>query len=215
MHGSSGDINQRERSISICQSVILARNSKLDLTNKALEESPKLGNANWLIFADSTGVAEKVQSRLAQMDKQSILVKRSGLLHLVSETEFAIHPGSQKDINLAIDLVAKKGNFQGIIFLWGLDSVPNEQLDVDQIIGAEENSSVAMMNIMKYLNSTNYEKNPEIWMATSGAQSVEGIPETIQLSQAGLRGVNRVVLNEFPVFSSTMVDSVILFRRTN
>ena len=33
-----------------CQSVILARNKKLDLTNKALEESPKLGQADWLIW---------------------------------------------------------------------------------------------------------------------------------------------------------------------
>ncbi len=33
-----------------CQSVILARNEKLDLTNKALEESPKLGNGRLACF---------------------------------------------------------------------------------------------------------------------------------------------------------------------
>ena len=102
--------------------------------------------------------------------------------------------------------MAEKGKFQGIIFLWGLDSVSNEQLNVENILQAEDHSSLTMMNIMKQLNATNYEKNPEIWMITSGAQSVEGSPETVQLSQAGLRGVNRVIINEFPVFNSTMVD---------
>ncbi len=195
-----------EKNDSSCQSVILARNSKLDLTNKAIEESPKLGRSNWLLFADNTGVAERIQSRFAALDKQTFMVKRSELFRQISDTEFAINPGNQEEMNQVIDKVAENGKFQGIIFLWGLDSVPNGQLDVNQIIDAEKQSSVAMMNIMKYLNSTNYEENPEVWMITSGSQSVEGDPETIQLSQAGLRGVNRVVLNEFPVFNSTMVD---------
>jgi len=195
-----------EKNDSSCQSVILARNEKLDLSNKALEESPKLGQADWLVFADDKGVAEIMQSRLAAMDKQAYMVKRAGLYQKISETEFEIDPGSQDDVKKIIDMLAEKGNFQGMIFLWGLDSVSNEQLNVDHIIDAELQSSVAMMNIMKHLNATNYDHNPEIWMITSGAQSVGGIPTTIQLSQAGLRGVNRVIINEFPVFNSTMVD---------
>ncbi len=195
-----------ENNDSSCQSVILARNEKLDLTNKALEESPKLGRADWLLFADDKGVAEMIQSRLAAIEKQSYMVRRGGKFSKINETEFEIDPKSQDDVKRLIDLVAEKGVFQGIIFLWGLDSVANEQLNVDNIIQSEDNSSLAMMNVMKHLNTTNYQKNPEIWMVTGGAQSVGGTPETIQLSQAGLRGVNRVIINEFPVYNSTMVD---------
>ncbi len=36
-----------EKNDASCQSVILARNEKLDLTNKVLEESPKLGKADY------------------------------------------------------------------------------------------------------------------------------------------------------------------------
>ncbi len=157
-----------------CQSVILARNEKLDLTNKALEESPKLGKADWLVFADETGVAGQIQSRLAALDKQSTLIKRGKEFRELTETAFEIDPGSQEDVNRLIDLMAKKGTFQGIIFLWGLDSVPNEQLNIESIIQAEDHSSRTMMNVMKKLNDSNFEKNPEIWMITSGAQSVGG-----------------------------------------
>jgi hypothetical protein len=59
-----------EKNDASCQSVILARNEKLDLTNKVLKESPKLGRADWLLFADKSGVAEIMQSRLAAMDKE-------------------------------------------------------------------------------------------------------------------------------------------------
>ena len=195
-----------ENNDSSCQSVILARNNKLDLTNKALEESPKLGKADWLVFADDTGIADLVQSKLRAINKKPYLVKRAEHFKQISETEFGIDPGSQEETDRVIDMVADKGAFEGIVFLWGLDSVSNEQLTAESIVHAEDKSSLEMMNIMRRLNETNYEKNPEIWMITSGAQSVDQSPETVQLSQAGLRGVNRVIINEFPVFNSTMVD---------
>jgi len=189
-----------------CQSVILARNSKLDLTNKALEESPKLGQADWLVFADDKGVADLIQAKLAAADKQSYMIKPAEKFKKISETRFEIDPKNQEDVDSLIDMLAGNGKFQGIIFLWGLDLSPNEQLTTDHIIQGEEQSSITMMNVMRKLNETNYEKNPEIWMITSGAQEVGGTPETVQLSQAGLRGVNRVIVNEFPIFNSTMVD---------
>ncbi|MDX2432932.1 MAG: SDR family NAD(P)-dependent oxidoreductase, partial [Bacteroides sp.] len=189
-----------------CQSVILARNEKLDLSNKALEESPKLGQADWLVFADDSGVASQVQARFAALDKETFMIKRGTEFRKHSENEFEIDPGSQEDVNSIIDLVAARQKFQGIIFLWGIDSVSNEQLSIPNILEAEDRSSRTMMNVMKKLNDTNYEENPEIWMITSGAQSVGGLPETVLLSQSGLRGVNRVIVNEFPVFNSTMLD---------
>ncbi len=162
--------------------------------------------ADWLVFADDSGVAAQIQARLAALDKRTIIVKRGTEFRELSETEFEIDPGSQVDVNKVLDHVAGKKMFQGLIFLWGLDSVPNEQLSIHHILEAEGHSSRTMMNVMKKLNDSNYEKNPEIWMITSGAQSVGGSPETVQLSQAGLRGVNKVILNEFPVYNSTMVD---------
>ncbi len=195
-----------ENNDSSCQSVILARNKKLDLTNKVLEESPKIGRADWLVFADKKGVARMISSRLGSIEKQIYTVNRGSGYKITGEREFEIDPANQDHVNRVIDLVAEKGNFQGIIFLWGLDSAPNPQLSIENIIEAEDHSSLTMMNVMKYLNSTNYDQNPEIWMITSGAQSVAGMPETVQLAQAGLRGVNRVIINEFPVFNSTMVD---------
>ncbi|HEC44649.1 MAG TPA: SDR family NAD(P)-dependent oxidoreductase [Bacteroides sp.] len=189
-----------------CQSVILARNTRLDLTNKAIEESAKLGVGDWLVFADGKGVADLIDSRLSAIEKQSYKINRAEKYKQISETEFEIDPANQEDTDKLIDMLAGKGRFEGIIYLWGLDSVPNDQLTTETILQAEDDSSRTMMNVMKKLNSTNYEKKPEIWMATSGAQSVGGNPETVELSQAGLRGVNRVIVNEFPIFNSTMVD---------
>ncbi|MFH1319653.1 MAG: SDR family NAD(P)-dependent oxidoreductase [Bacteroidota bacterium] len=191
---------------SSCQNVILARGKKLELSNKTIEESPKLGEADWLVFADSTGVADKIRDKLAALNKQSYIVKCGAGFKKISEFEFEIDPIDQKGVDKLIDLVAEKGKFQGIIYLWGLNSAENDQLTVESIIASEKHSSIMIMNIVRKLNAANYDENPDIWMISSGAQSVGGDPETNRMSQAGLRGVSRVVINEFPIFNSTMVD---------
>ena len=63
-----------------------------------------------------------------------------------------------------------------------------------------------LMNVMRKLNATNYPEKPGIWLLSSGAQSIGGLPASINLAQEGLRGVSRVVVNEFPLFKSRMVD---------
>ena len=63
-----------------------------------------------------------------------------------------------------------------------------------------------MMNIMKKLNDTQYKNNPAIWVLLSGSQTVAGSPELLNLSQEGLRGVSRCIVNEFPNYITTVVD---------
>ncbi len=85
-----------EKNESSCQSVILARNEKLDLTNKTLEESPKLGQADWLVFADDMGVGEFIQSRLTAIDKQSYIVKRGKAFKKISDMNLRLIQEARK-----------------------------------------------------------------------------------------------------------------------
>ncbi|MBK9193159.1 MAG: SDR family NAD(P)-dependent oxidoreductase [Crocinitomicaceae bacterium] len=113
---------------------------------------------------------------------------------------------SQSDADTVINFISARNNFEGIIFAWGLDLADNSKLSAETIVKSEENGSIMLMNIMRKLNQETYSVNPKIWMLSSGAQTVGGIPELINLSQEGLRGVSRVVVNEFPNYISSMVD---------
>ena len=93
-----------------------------------------------------------------------------------------------------------------MIFGWGIDLVSNNDLNPDTIMEAEGLGSIMLMNIMRKLNDSSYRKNPKQWVLFSGAQSVGGSLEEINLGQEGLRGVSRVVVNEFPNYITTMVD---------
>ncbi len=195
-----------EKNDSSCQSIILARAEKLEISFKEEENKAKTEEASWIVFADEKGISEKVSSKLSALNKNCIFVKRGDGFKKNSETEYQVNQISQKDVDKVIDFVIADGGFQGIIYAWGLDAITNNELNAESIVKAEESGSIMLMNLMRKLNTSNFNENPAIWILSSGAQSIAGVPVTVNMSQEGLRGVSRVVVNEFPNYISTMVD---------
>ncbi len=189
-----------------CQSVIMARAEKRDLEEKVVENEKKTAIADYLVFADHKGVTDKLSAQLAGINKTSINVTIGSGFKQISDTEFEIGAMSQDDCNKVIDHVNARGSLEGVVFGWGLDLVSNENLTADSIEEAEELGSIMLMNIMRKLNECSYKINPSIWVLSSGAQCVGGSPELINLGQEGLRGVARVIVNEFPNYPATMID---------
>lgn len=194
-----------EKNDSSCQSIIMARSGKLDLSGKIAENESKKLAADWLVFADESGIAAKTIKKLDALNKTSIVVKKAAKFKKVSDTLFEADPNSQADADAVLDHITKNGKFQGIVYAWGLDAPGNDNINTDVIVKCEENS-VMLMNIMRKLNLSNFKSNPDIWILSSGTQVVAGHPKTINLNQTGLRGVSRVVVNEFPLYKTTMVD---------
>ncbi len=189
-----------------CQSVIVAKAPRIDLSVIAKENLAKSAPADWLIFADRGGITDVINSQLTKNNKSCTVVTIGKSFKKLAEKQFEINSMLQEEVDQLIDSISEKGTFQGIIYGWGLDSVSNDQINEESLLQAEERSSIMLMNIMRKLNKTNYDKKPAIWILSSGAQNVGGTPKTINLSQTGLRGVSRVVVNEFPLFHTSLVD---------
>ena len=195
-----------ERNDSSCQSVIVARSPRIDRSKLVKENPGKKARANWLVFADDKGVSDKIMNHLKKLNKNCIVIHRGGDFSESTKNEFTIDSLDQEGADKLIEYISDEDNFQGLIFAWGLDSADNNKLSESTIIKAEEDSSAMMMNIMRKLNKMNYEKNPDIWVLLRGTQVVGDSPTTINLSQQGLRGVSRVIVNEFPNYKTSLVD---------
>ena len=64
----------------------MARAEKLDLSAKADENPAKLANADWLVFADDSGVANKIVSKLGALNKECTIVKKGTGFNKISDT---------------------------------------------------------------------------------------------------------------------------------
>jgi len=189
-----------------CQSIIMARAEKIDFTDKVVVNETKTAVADYLIFGDHKGVTDKLAAQLGDLNKTSINVTIGSEFKQISDTEFEVGAMSQEDCDKVIDHVNSSGKLEGIVFGWGIDLVSNEDLTAESIEQAEGLGSIMMMNIMRKLNTTSFKVNPSIWVVLSGSQTVAGSPEFLNLGQEGLRGVARVIVNEFPNYATTVVD---------
>ncbi|NQV52846.1 MAG: SDR family NAD(P)-dependent oxidoreductase [Flavobacteriales bacterium] len=189
-----------------CQTVIMARSKKLSFEELEVNSEAKNAAGNWLVFADDKGVSEKTIERMSGLNKSCTTVVLGNEFKKLGDSQFAIDPNSQDDVNKVIDAIKEKGSFEGIIYAWGLDLIENSELSVSSIIEGESHGTLTMMNILKKLNETQFKKNPSVWVLLSGSQTVAGSPELLNLSQEGLRGVSRCIVNEFPNYVTTLVD---------
>ncbi len=189
-----------------CQTVVMARAEKLNIETNESDNEAKTAIGNWLVFTDHKGVADKVIDHLKTLSKTCITVEIGEGYKEVANGKFNVDPHSQDDVNKVLDFVNKQGNFEGIIYAWGLDLLDTNGLSAETIEQGESQGTIMIMNIMRKLNETQYKKNPDIWVLFSGSQTVAGSPELINLSQEGLRGVSRCIVNEFPNYITTLVD---------
>ncbi len=189
-----------------CQTVILARAGKLNLEADERNDESRTDAATWLIFQDNQGVSDKLIARLETLNKTCITVKIGQDFEEMPDGHFLVNATSQDHVDKVLDFVNTQGQFEGIIYAWGLDLPGNAHLSVETIEHGESRASIMMMNIMRKLNETQYKKNPNLWVLFSGSQQVAGLPELINLGQEGLRGVSRCIVNEFPNYLTTLVD---------
>lgn len=188
------------------QNIIMARAAKLDLSAGTQENEDKTKEADWLVFADQSGVADGIISRLGALNKTCVVVKLGAGYEKVSDTEYVIDSVSQEDCNKVLDEVKGRGKFQAILNTLAFDLPSNDELNEKTIVEAEDHGSMVIMNLMRWLNQANFDKNPSIWNVFKGSQTVGGTPELVNMAQMGLRGVARVALNEFPNYRTVLVD---------
>ncbi|MDA3892626.1 MAG: SDR family NAD(P)-dependent oxidoreductase [Salinivirgaceae bacterium] len=189
-----------------CQTVIMARAEKLDLEAIKSDDDAKLAKGNWLVFADNNGVSDKVIDQLSALNKTCTTVKIGDGFKETAAGKFTVDALSQDDTSKVLDFANKQENFEGIIYAWGLDLLDDAKLSAESIEQGESQGTITMLNIMKKLNDTSFKKNPSIWVLLSGSQTVAGSPELLNLSQEGLRGVSRCIVNEFPNYITSLVD---------
>ncbi len=189
-----------------CQNVILAQSEKRSFNIIDKENHQKTSAKQWLVFADETGVATAVTDHLTLLNKSCLSIVKGEQYQQVTETVISINPFSPEETNQVIERAINNNNLEGIIFAWGLDLPSNQALTIDTIETSESYGSMMLMNIMRKLNTLQFNTSPNIWVLLSGSQTVAETPIQLNLSQEGLRGVGRCVINEFPNFKTTLVD---------
>jgi acyl transferase domain-containing protein/thioesterase domain-containing protein/acyl carrier protein len=178
------------------------------------QKSATTSGQQWLIFADSNGVAQKVADRLTTDGGSCILVEPAKEYVATDSAPANGQPGHHGSAKInPLDeghyrqlfdeqFVARKRGCAGIVHLWSLDIKPGDlEVDIDR---ASALGVGGALQLGRALSRVNLPKQPPLWFVTEGAQAVDEASPAIE--QSPLIGFGRVAALELPDFKPQLVD---------
>ncbi|MEM6404103.1 MAG: acyltransferase domain-containing protein, partial [Cyanobacteria bacterium P01_D01_bin.116] len=161
---------------------------------------------HWLIFADTTGVGEKLAQQLPQMECECSLVYRSEEYQQLSEVTYQLNPAEPQEFEQLLEAIGaqRKLPLRGVIHLWSLDAPKTQDLTITSLEQAQRWGCGAVLEIVKALIKT--KSVAKLWLVTRGAIAVKSPTESVSVAASPLWGMGRVIALEQPQMWGGMVD---------
>lgn len=154
---------------------------------------------NWLIFADRTGVADTLAQQLEAQGSRCVLVSPGQAYTQLGNGRYQLDPASPAEFQRLLQDISIKPS--GILHLWSLDAT-GDNLSLEALQSAQVTSCGSVVHLVQALNQAG--QAPRLYLATRGAVSVG--TESVQVQQAPLWGLGRVIALEHPELRCTRVD---------
>ena len=124
------------------------------------------------------------------------------------KNRWVIEPGSSEDMHRLLKAIRDSLSIpiRGIIHLWALDATSVENLRPSDLERDEDTILISALHLIQGWENAKTDVKPRLMLVTRGAQSVADTPETIEVAQAPLIGLGRVVANEFAPLRCRLLD---------
>jgi len=167
--------------------------------------------ATWIIFADSTGIAQQLADRLQTQQQTCILVFPDRAYH---QTESVVHvnPHQPTDFQRLLDSVQRHfPPLCGIVHLWSLDIVDaalsEKQTQAEfSLEAAIQRSCQSALYLTQALDKAGLFQPPRLWLVTRGTQSVQMGDPLPGLATSTLWGMGKTIALEYPEWHCTQID---------
>jgi len=150
---------------------------------------------NWLIFADTQGVAQTLANHLRTANQRVILVLPGEQYERLDGSHFRLRPGHPMDMGALFTALIGQ-SIKGIVHLWSLETAAET---FDHALGP-----ISTLHLLQNLRAP----LPRLWLVTQGARLVagEGLKRPSQVQQAALWGMGRVIAQEHPDTGCVCLD---------
>jgi acyl transferase domain-containing protein/acyl carrier protein len=164
---------------------------------------------NWLIFADDQGVGLQLAQQLQAGGDRVIIVDAGTQYQALSDTHYQIDLSQPDHFQRLFADCADIGDYRGIVHLCSLATqMPQAEGDhIDTIRSAQSQTCGSVMYLLQALvRQTTNAKLPDLWLVTQGAQAIGDLATPLQIQQAPLWGLGRVIALEHQNLRCRRID---------
>ena len=188
------------------QSVILSR-APAALSSEEKSVAP-VTKKSWLVFADSSGVAEKLYGLLKRSGDEIALATAGERYESTPSGRFTIRAERAEDYERLLQEAFPAGGSmrRGVFYLWALDAPSVEAADLEALRKTQMHATGSALHLMQALASSKGEADVGFWLVTRRAQAVEPKPGAVSVQQAPLWGLGKVIALEHPELNCRRID---------
>jgi len=163
---------------------------------------------NWLIFADSSGVGESLRKLLEAQGQKGVLVSRGKAYEHTDSRHVSIRPDQPEDLKrlFASAIESDLPVCRGIIHLWSLDASLAEDATVSAMEAAQTLGCISALLVVQEMAGVQWRETPRLWLVTRGAQAAGKDSPPVEVVQAPLWGLGRVIAQEHPTLWGGLMD---------
>jgi acyl transferase domain-containing protein len=160
----------------------------------------------WLVFADKSGVGQRIADELQAKQLQVILVHKGSSFVQQNEITFKVNPAKSDDmVSLLEILKARELVPQGVVYLWSLGQSRQEALDYHQFTASQEDGLYCLLAFLQTFLRVSPATRPACFLVTSDLYEVIG-GERIQAEQAPLQAIRLILGQEYPGVTCHAID---------
>ncbi len=192
----------------------------------AAGSSARADGEQWLIFADRGGVGEALAALLEARGASSTLVSRGDSYEAADSTHFRIRPESPEDLRQLFEAVppGNQAGRQRIVHLWSLDSFDtcaSPETTAASLATAQSLGCGTVLQLIQELARQEIERQEparqepaqvdlrdprRLWLVTRGAQAAGEELLSLDVAQAPLWGMGRVIAQEHAAMGCGLID---------
>jgi NADP-dependent 3-hydroxy acid dehydrogenase YdfG/acyl carrier protein len=178
---------------------------------------PASSAGSWIIFADSDGIGQMLRQILEAQGEKATLVSRGIAYERVDDGHVRIRPDRTEDIRKLFESVMDPGGpgCGGIVHLWSLDVSCREDATASSMEAAQTLGCLNVLQVVKEMADARWSTQPRLWLVTRGSQAAGDDPLPVEVAQAPLWGLGRVIAQEHPTLWGGIVDLEPQSRRRN
>ncbi|MEM9272462.1 MAG: type I polyketide synthase [Cyanobacteria bacterium P01_F01_bin.143] len=157
-------------------------------------------SGTWLIFAHQNSISQELTIALAEQNKDYIIIYPGTGYKQLNAQNYQVDPTNKENFfKLFQELSDKKVDLQGIVHLWGLNTL------IEELATAQELGSASVLYLVQAL-VTQPELTIPLYLVTQGSQNLANQTEILQIQQAPLWGLGRVIALEHPELQCRCID---------
>ncbi len=165
-------------------------------------------SGSWLIFADQSGEALKLAEQLSTRNDHIILTQPGSDFKHISDSQFEVDPSKPEDFAQLIQTVSGDNYppLKGILHFWALDSQTDSEATITELSHLMHHQLGSSLFLAQAVSAASKLRKPHLYYITRGLFNLTGSNKEINLFQAPLWGLGRVISSENPDLICVKID---------